>query len=58
MEAEGQEVDLPAVSAVILELREDVDALVAEVSEQRAALSDVVERLDFLERALVQSRDR
>jgi hypothetical protein len=34
-----------------------VDALMAEMSQQRAALADVVERMDFLERALVQSRD-
>jgi hypothetical protein len=55
--AQGQEPDLSAVSEVILELRDDVDALMAEMSQQRAALADVVERMDFLERALVQSRD-
>lgn len=35
----------------------DLDALRAEVSELRQELLDVEERLDFAERALVQTRD-
>ena len=55
--AEGQEDGLSGVSEIILELREDVDALTTEIADQRAALTEAVERLDFAERALVQLRN-
>lgn len=48
---------LSGVGDVIVELRDDVDTLMREMADQRAAVADALERLDFLERALVQSRD-
>ena len=38
----------------IRELREDLDALADEVEQQRRALAEAAERLDFAERRIVQ----
>ncbi len=41
----------------VRELNEELIALADEVERQRVALADAQERIDFLERALVQLRD-
>jgi hypothetical protein len=41
----------------VRELQEDIVALAEEVQRQRALLSEANERIDFLERALVQVRE-
>jgi hypothetical protein len=42
---------------LILELRDEIDVMRAEVEDQRASLAETVERLDFTERLLVQLRE-
>lgn len=52
-----REDDLAGMHDVIVELRDDLNAVAADVAEQRISLADAVERLDFLERALAQLRE-
>ena len=53
----GDRDDQSGLREVILELHDDVSALAAEVEHQKASLAEGLERLDFVERALLQLRN-
>ncbi len=50
--------DLAGLREQVRELHEDMLSLAEEVQQQRASLSEAAERLDFVERTLVQLRER